>query len=46
MILLAYGTRANVVRLLPPLTIEEERLREALDMLEASMEAAFSAVEV
>jgi len=46
LILLACGTRANVVRLLPPLTIEEQTLGEALDILEASIEAAFSAVEV
>jgi len=46
LILLSCGTRANVIRLLPPLTIEENILAEALDMLEASIEAAFSAIEV
>lgn len=45
LILLACGTRANVVRLLPPLTIGDETLNEALDILESSIETAFSAVE-
>ncbi|TWG90508.1 4-aminobutyrate aminotransferase/(S)-3-amino-2-methylpropionate transaminase [Mesorhizobium sp. J18] len=43
LIVLACGTRANVVRLLPPLTIEDKVLHEALNILEASIEAAFSA---
>ena len=42
LIVLPCGTRANVVRILPPLTIEDELLDEALDILEASIEAAFS----
>jgi 4-aminobutyrate aminotransferase-like enzyme len=42
LILLTCGTRANVVRLLPPLTIEEPILSEALKILEASIEAAAS----
>jgi len=44
LILLSCGTRANVVRLLAPLTIGEDTLEEGLDILEASIEAAFSAV--
>jgi len=39
------GTRANVIRLRAPLTIGEDTLEEGLDILEASIEAAFSAVE-
>ena len=35
-------TADNVVRLLPPLTIGDETLTEALDILEASIEAALS----
>ncbi|MBW6425109.1 4-aminobutyrate--2-oxoglutarate transaminase [Rhizobium sp. XQZ8] len=42
LILLSCGTRLNVVRLLPPLTIEWEVLEEGLAVLEASIEAAFS----
>ena len=42
LIVLSCGTRANVVRLLPPLTIEDDTLSEALDILEASIEAALS----
>jgi len=42
LIILPCGTRANVVRLLPPLTIGDETLSEALDILEASIEAALS----
>ncbi len=42
LILLSCGTRANVIRILTPLTIEETILEEGLDMLEASIEAAFS----
>jgi len=45
LILLSCGTRANVIRLLAPLTIGEDTLEEGLDILEASIEAAFSAVE-
>jgi 4-aminobutyrate aminotransferase/(S)-3-amino-2-methylpropionate transaminase len=40
LILLSCGTRANVVRLLPPLTIPFEVLEEGLDILEASVESA------
>lgn len=43
LILLSCGTRANVIRILSPLTIGEETLEEGLDILEASVEAAFSA---
>ncbi|MCF3640293.1 4-aminobutyrate--2-oxoglutarate transaminase [Rhizobium sp. TRM95111] len=43
LILLSCGTRLNVIRLLPPLTIEWDVLSEGLDILEASIEAAFSA---
>jgi 4-aminobutyrate aminotransferase len=42
LILLSCGTRLNVIRLLAPLTIEWEVLEEGLDILEASIEAAFS----
>jgi 4-aminobutyrate aminotransferase/(S)-3-amino-2-methylpropionate transaminase len=40
LILLSCGTRYNVLRLLPPLTIPMDQLDEALDILEASIEAA------
>ena len=40
LILLSCGTRANVIRLLPPLTIPFGQLDEALGILEASVEAA------
>ena len=43
LILLSCGTRANVIRILAPLTIGEDTLEEGLDILEASVEAAFSA---
>ena len=42
LIILSCGTRANVIRLLPPLTIEDDLVSEALDVLEAAIEAAFS----
>jgi len=42
LILLSCGTRLNVIRLLPPLTIEWDVLSEGLDILEAAIEAAFS----
>ncbi|GAL31663.1 gamma-aminobutyrate:alpha-ketoglutarate aminotransferase [Vibrio maritimus] len=35
LILLSCGVKANVIRLLPPLTIESEVLAEGLDKLEA-----------
>ncbi len=40
LILLSCGTRYNVIRLLPPLTIPFDQLDEALDILEAAIEAA------
>ncbi|WP_050525982.1 4-aminobutyrate--2-oxoglutarate transaminase [Pseudorhodobacter aquimaris] len=40
LILLSCGTRYNVIRLLPPLTIPMDHLQEALDIIEASVEAA------
>lgn len=40
LILLSCGTRYNVIRLLPPLTIPMDQLDEALDIIEASIEAA------
>jgi len=42
LILLTCGTRGNVVRLLPPLTIPFDQLEEGLDILETSIEAAIS----
>lgn len=39
LIILVCGTSFNVIRLLPPLTIEDATLAEALDILEASIEA-------
>ncbi|MDC7746500.1 4-aminobutyrate--2-oxoglutarate transaminase [Rhizobium binxianense] len=42
LILLSCGTRLNVIRLLPPLTIEWDVLSEGLNILEAAIEAAFS----
>ena len=46
LILLSCGSRLNVVRILTPLTIEEDILAEGLDILEASIEAAISASAV
>lgn len=43
LIILPCGTFGNVVRLLPPLTTPIEQVDEALDILEASIEAAISA---
>ena len=43
LILLTCGTRANVVRILTPLTIEDALLDEGLATLEASIEAAVAA---
>lgn len=40
LILLSCGTRYNVIRLLPPLTIPVAQVHEALDILEASIESA------
>jgi len=39
LIILSCGTRYNVIRLLPPLTIPMDQLDEALDILDASLEA-------
>jgi 4-aminobutyrate aminotransferase/(S)-3-amino-2-methylpropionate transaminase len=46
LILLSCGTRANVVRILVPLTISDATLDEGLDALEASIESVFSSVAV
>ncbi|MEQ9695976.1 4-aminobutyrate--2-oxoglutarate transaminase [Shimia sp. SDUM112013] len=43
LIILPCGTRANAVRLLPPLTTPMAQVDEALDILEASIEAAINA---
>jgi len=40
LIILPCGTRGNVIRLLPPLTTPMEQVDEALDILEAALEAA------
>ncbi|KUJ85720.1 4-aminobutyrate aminotransferase [Ruegeria marisrubri] len=42
LIILPCGTRANVVRLLPPLTTPMAQVDEALDILDASLEAAIA----
>lgn len=42
LVLLSCGTRQNVIRLLPPLTIEYYILEEGLDIVEASIEAAIA----
>ncbi len=41
--IISCGTKGNVVRFLSPLTIPMEQLEEALDVIEASVEAAVSA---
>ncbi len=46
LIILPCGTRANAVRLLPPLTTPIEHLAEGLDILEASIDAAVNAVAI
>ena len=46
LILLSCGTRYNVIRLLPPLTIPWEQLDEALDIIEASVESAVQGTAV
>jgi len=43
LIVLSCGTRGNVVRFLPPLTIEETTLEEALQIFERAVEAALAA---
>lgn len=40
LILLNCGVRGNVIRLLPPLTSSDEIINEAMDIIEASVEAA------
>ena len=42
--LLSCGTRANVIRILTPLTIADATLDEGLDILEATVESVFSSV--
>ncbi|MBV1863793.1 MAG: 4-aminobutyrate--2-oxoglutarate transaminase [Rhodobacteraceae bacterium] len=42
LILLSCGTRANVIRLLPPLTTSDAIIAEALDIIEASVKAAIA----
>ncbi|WP_288941047.1 4-aminobutyrate--2-oxoglutarate transaminase [uncultured Roseovarius sp.] len=42
LILLPCGTRGNVIRLLPPLTTPMDQVDEALDIIEASVEAAIT----
>jgi 4-aminobutyrate aminotransferase/(S)-3-amino-2-methylpropionate transaminase len=42
LIILPCGTRGNAIRLLPPLTTPIEMVDEALDMIEASVEAAIA----
>ncbi len=46
LIILPCGTHGNVVRLLPPLTIPMAHVDEALDILEASIEAAVGRARV
>ena len=43
LIVLVCGTRANVIRLLPPLTVPDTILDEAMDILDASFDAAIAA---
>lgn len=42
LIILPCGTRANVVRLLPPLTTPSDQVEEAMDILETAIEAAIA----
>lgn len=42
LIILPCGTRYNVIRLLPPLTTSDALVEEAMDVLEASVEAAIT----
>ncbi|UWQ91357.1 4-aminobutyrate--2-oxoglutarate transaminase [Rhodobacteraceae bacterium M382] len=46
LIILPCGTRANAVRLLPPLTTPMEQVDEALDVLESAIDAAINATAV
>ena len=43
LIVLSCGVHGNVVRFLPPLTIEEATLEEALQIFERAVEAALAA---
>jgi 4-aminobutyrate aminotransferase/(S)-3-amino-2-methylpropionate transaminase len=43
LILLSCGTYGNVIRLLPPLTTPTDQVEEALDIIEAAVEAAIGA---
>ena len=43
LIMLNCGVRGNVVRLLPPLTSSDDIVNEAMDIIEASVEAAIAA---
>ena len=45
LIILPCGTRGNAIRLLPPLTTPFDQVKEALDILDASIEAAVSATK-
>jgi 4-aminobutyrate aminotransferase/(S)-3-amino-2-methylpropionate transaminase len=42
LLLISCGTRANVIRILVPLTIGDATLAEGLAILDSSIEAAFS----
>jgi len=42
LLLLSCGASANVIRLLPPLTVSEEHLQEGLNILEAALRAALA----
>lgn len=46
LILLSCGVRANVIRILVPLTIGDDTLEEGLRVLEASIESVFSSTSV
>ncbi len=46
LIVLSCGTRSNVIRLLPPLTISKAHLGEALDIIEAATEAAIQKTSI
>jgi 4-aminobutyrate aminotransferase/(S)-3-amino-2-methylpropionate transaminase len=46
LIVLSCGTRGNVVRFLPPLTIEDATLEEALQIFERAVEASLAADSV
>lgn len=46
LILLSCGVRANVIRILVPLTIGDETLEEGLRILEASIESVFSSARI